>query len=266
MTRWKASAVHLSLSVAVLGLIAAILIWRWYPPGLFHMARADRLFYTIAGVDVTLGPLLTLIVYKQGKKYLKLDLSVIALLQIAAMAYGLHAIWQSRPVYLVAVVDRFALVFANEIDPKDLRAAPERFRSLPWLGPQTVAAPLPEDQAKRQDLMFQTLASGTDLEVLPQHYVPYGDAAEALLGRALSAAEFAKRLSPANAVKFTAAVEGLSRSDLSVLPISSSRGDATMILDATDGRPLKPVAVDPWPVFNVLMKDSSPSIREGKSR
>ena len=50
MTRWKASAIHLTLSVLVLCTIAAVLVWRWYPPGLFHMANADKLLLIIAGV------------------------------------------------------------------------------------------------------------------------------------------------------------------------------------------------------------------------
>ncbi|HEY1148924.1 MAG TPA: hypothetical protein VGF27_10135, partial [Pseudoduganella sp.] len=192
-----------------------------------------------------------------------LDLAVIALLQIAAMAFGLQAIWQSRPVYLVAVVDRFELVFANEIDAKDLRAAPERFRSLPWLGPRLVAAPLPEDPSKRQELMFETLGSGKDLEVLPQHYVPYRDASRALMEHALSAREFVARLAPTAARKFTAAIAGRPVSGLSVLPISSSRGDATMVLDAT-GSPQKPVAVDPWPVFNTVVTPGTPAVDGAK--
>ncbi|HEV8692756.1 MAG TPA: hypothetical protein VGQ93_01000, partial [Lysobacter sp.] len=97
MTRWKASAIHLYLSILVLCTIAAILVWRWYPPGLFHMAQADKLLMLIGGVDVVLGPLLTLIVYKQGKKSLKFDLTVIALMQVGALAFGLHTAWQSRP-------------------------------------------------------------------------------------------------------------------------------------------------------------------------
>jgi hypothetical protein len=106
MTRWKASAIHFTISLAVIGLTAAIIVWCWYPPELFGMAKAGILLGLLGGVDLVIGPLLTLLVYKQGKKLLKFDLTVIVLLQVAALAYGLQTVWHSRPVYIASTEDR----------------------------------------------------------------------------------------------------------------------------------------------------------------
>ena len=46
------------------------------------------LILLMIGVDVVIGPLLTLIVFDPKKKHLKFDLVVIAALQLAALAYG----------------------------------------------------------------------------------------------------------------------------------------------------------------------------------
>jgi hypothetical protein len=258
MSRWRASSIHLALSVAILGLVSTVLVWRWYPPSLFHTVNAGRLLATIAGTHLTLGPLLTLVVYKQGKKYLKFDLAIIALLQLAALVYGLHAVWLSRPVYLVAVVDRFELVFANELAPADLQNAPERYRTLPWAGTETISAPLPADRKRKEDLLFQTLETGRDIQLLPSYYMPYGPAARReLLSHSLSAREFASRLSAGQAAEFADSIGDMSEARLRVVPINSGRGSATMVLDAGTGEPLKPVAVDPWPVFNALSAPNS---------
>jgi hypothetical protein len=254
MTRWKASAIHLVLSILVLSTIAAILVWRWYPPGLFHMANADKLLLIIAGVDVVMGPLLTLIVYKQGKRSLKFDLAVIALLQLAALGYGLNAVWQSRPVYMVAMVDRFRLVFANELDPSDLRQASDRFKSLPWLTVETVAALAPDDPQERQRLLFMTLDTGKDLDRMPKYYAPFDAGAGELLEHSVPSEDFAARLTTDDASKFSAAVHDSRRTyaGMRVSPIISSRGNASMLIDADDGSPLKPVAVDPLPVLSAI--------------
>ncbi|WP_457095440.1 TfpX/TfpZ family type IV pilin accessory protein [Lysobacter sp. P5_B9] len=256
MTRWKASAIHLTLSVLVLCTIAAVLVWRWYPPGLFHMANADKLLLIIAGVDVVMGPLLTLIVYKQGKKRLKFDLTMIALLQLGAMGYGLHTVWQSRPVYMVAVIDRFTLVFANELEPEDLRAAEDRFRTLPWLNVETVAAVLPTDPTENHGFLVRSSQTGKDIDLLPKYYTPYAAVARGMLGHSAPAREFAAQLSGEEAKAFSSALQstGLDPARVRVAPISSSRGDASMLLDARDGRPLKPVDVDPWPVLSALKR------------
>jgi hypothetical protein len=249
MTRWKASAIHLALSVLVLATIGAILVWRWYPPGLFQMAHADKLLLIIAGVDVAMGPLLTLIVYKQGKKSLKFDLAVIALLQLAAMGYGLHTVWQSRPVYMVAVIDRFNLVFASDMDPADVQAATDEYRQLPWLTVRTVAAVLPEDPKLRTEFLKRSSETGYDIHLMPRYYAPYRKAVAQLLAHSATTDSFAARLAPDQAADFASAVAATGRDpgQLRVVPVSSTRGDATMLIDAQTGDPLKPVALDPWP-------------------
>jgi hypothetical protein len=256
MTRWKASAIHLSLSILILGVIATVLVWRWYPPGLFEMADADKLLVLIGGVDIVLGPLLTLIVYKQGKKSLKFDLSVIALMQVAALTYGLHTVWASRPVYLVAVVDRFQLVFANEIEEKDQKLA-EAYRDMPMLGAETVTAVIPQDSRGREQLIFSAVG-GTDVHLMPAYYAPYSMGARKLLDSAMPVDAFASGLSEGEAMELKQAAAGTGRGNdqLVVVPVSSLRGNVTMLLDARDGDPVRPVAVDPWPVFNAKGRTS----------
>lgn len=250
MTRWKASVIHFALSLLVLALIAAIVVWRWYPPGLFHMAKADQLLIIIASVDVVIGPLLTLIIYRHGKKGLKFDLVLIALVQVSALVYGLNTLWHSRPVFLVANGNRFNFVFANEIDPADLQRAPAQYRRLPWLGPQTVAAIPPSDSKARADALFSALA-GKDIDVMPAYYAPYRNGAAKLLGNSMPAIELASMLPPESSEVMGKAIKhsGLPVNRLRVIPINSTRGFAAMLLDATDGRPVAPVDVDPWPAF-----------------
>jgi hypothetical protein len=259
MTRWKASAIHLTLSVIVLCTVAAVLVWRWYPPGLFHMAHADKLLLIIAGVDVVMGPLLTLIVFKQGKKTLKFDLTVIALLQVAAMTYGLSTVWQSRPVYMVALADRFRLVFANELDPADLAQGAPQYRSLPWLTVETIGALVPKDPKERSDLLFMTLDTGKDLPRLPKYYAPFPAAASGLLSHAVAVQDFMGHLSAEDRRKLASAVgaSGRTAGGLRVVPISSSRGEATMLIDADTGTPSKPVEIDPWLVLSEIQRADS---------
>lgn len=250
MTRWKASAIHLSLSILVLCTIAAILIWRWYPPALFQTVKADKLFMIIAIVDVIVGPLLTLVVYKQRKKSLKFDLTVITLMQVAAMGYGLHTVWASRPVYLVASVDRFQLVFANELDPGDLEAAPPGYRQLPLMGVETIGTSVPKDGAERMSIVVSAM-SGKDIHLIPARYVSYESVARELLTRSIPAAELATLLPTADAATMNNSIQdsGKAATDLAAVPIDSVRGSATMLLDARTGAVLGPVAVDPWPAL-----------------
>ena len=121
MSRWKAAGIHLSISLAIGLLVGALLFGVWYPPPYFHAAGADELILLLVGIDIVLGPLMTLVIFRSGKRGLKFDLTVIGLVQAAALVYGLSIVLQSRPVFLVGAIDRFTLVSAGDIEDSDLQ-------------------------------------------------------------------------------------------------------------------------------------------------
>ena len=80
--RWQAFGGHLSFSL-LLGLaVFALFRWVWYPDALFELGGAGKLMALVVGIDVVLGPLLTLIVFNPRKRSLIWDLAVILALQI----------------------------------------------------------------------------------------------------------------------------------------------------------------------------------------
>jgi hypothetical protein len=247
MSRWKAAGIHFSISAVVALVVGAFLLGVWYPPPYFHAAGADELILLLVGVDVVLGPLLTLIVFKSGKRGLKLDLTLIGIAQSAALVFGLHVVLQSRPVFLVAAVDRFMLVSANELDPKDVaQASDPAYRSLSWTGPMTVGIVLPEGEERTQ-LMFQSIGGGKDVDKLPRYYVDYAKSAPGLLARAkavsaLKPADTAARETLARAIGKT----GETSDELVWVPVVARNGSVVMLLDRKNGTPLRAVAVDPW--------------------
>lgn len=185
MSRWKASGLHLLASFLIVGGIGITSFLMWFPYGLYRLAGLDRLLLIMFALDLTAGPLLTLVIYKAGKKGLRFDLTVIALCQLAFLSYGLHALWQSRPVFLVASDVRFNLVFANEIDAEQLKLAPRpEWRRLSWTGPQLVGVKAPSNEEQRQTLLLAYISSGVDLDRLPRYYVPYKDVSHELIENA----------------------------------------------------------------------------------
>ena len=180
MSRWKASAIHLLLSALIVGSIAVCVVTLWYPLSMLHVTAIDRLIGLIALVDLTVGPLLTLIIYKHGKRGLKLDLTLIGIVQVSLLAYGLYALAQNRPVFMVAAVDRFELVAAREIADEDLAKGKPPFDRLSWSGAVTVGVQMPTDNTELIDASL----SGRDVQVQPKYYVPFDQARAQLLERA----------------------------------------------------------------------------------
>jgi hypothetical protein len=173
LSRWQAAAIHLSISCVVACLVLVFIWLVFYPGFYFRLSGGFKLFFIIVGVDVVLGPLLTLAVYKAGKKGLKFDLCVIDTLQAMALAYGCHTMWIARPVYTAFVVDQFVVVSASEVVLESLEKAKPEYQKLPLFGPRFVATERPGSREERQTLLFSALFAGADIQNYPEYYVPY---------------------------------------------------------------------------------------------
>lgn len=237
--RWKAVGTHLLLSLLIIGMIATFAFSLWYPQGLWRIASLDRLLVVMLTIDVIAGPLLTAIIYRPGKPGLKFDLGVIALLQLAFLGYGLHTLWQARPIFLVATPDVLTVVFAAEVSDRDLAkgSRPEyRHRSL--RGPVLVGTRMPDDPQARSAIIKAFMAGGAGIERSPQHYVPFEDVSGALLQASKPVA--AVHGIPRDAILST----GLPATQLRYVPAASTRGSGIAILDARTGRPIETLALE----------------------
>jgi hypothetical protein len=243
MSRWKASGIHLSLSAAIAGAVLLFMLTVWYQWPLFEAAGGDHLIFILVGVDATLGPLITLIIFKTGKKGLKLDLTIIALLQFTALAYGIHTVYLARPVYLVFTFDRFDLVTAKDLDPEDLaKVTRAEFKSPPLGRPRYIAAELPRDSDKFK--ILGTALQGKDLQMYPQYYVRYEQKAQDALRSAKNIDILLKR-APERVQRYLNSA-GRSPESVKFLPLRAKQKDAAVLLDAASGMPLEIVLVDPW--------------------
>lgn len=115
-SRYAAALIHLGISLAVLACLFAVVFFLWYPSPFFAIAGAEEPALLLVAVDLVLGPLLTLIVYRIGKPELKFDLGVIVVVQLAALLYGASALWSVRPALLVFDAGKFQVVTWPELE------------------------------------------------------------------------------------------------------------------------------------------------------
>jgi hypothetical protein len=111
--RYQAFAVHMAISLVIFFILLVCITQYWYPGILFDTGNGWKAIGIIIGIDLILGPLLTLIVFNHNKSSLKFDLWVIALVQTAALIYGTWTIHQTRPIALAFINSSFSTIFAN---------------------------------------------------------------------------------------------------------------------------------------------------------
>ena len=247
LNRWKASALHLALSAAVAAVVVTLMVALWYPQHYFMAMGGATLILLLIGVDVVIGPLLTLIVFDPKKKSLRFDLAVIAALQIAALAYGVSVMFGSRPVYNVFVVDRFEVVAANAVDEASLEKAAPEFRSPPLAGPKVIAARQPEDPKRFADIAISALDGGPDLANLPDLYVPYAQFRRDAGKSAKPLSELVKRQSQdAAAIRAFVAASGRAEDSIGYLPMKARNQDMAVVVDIQSGDIVGILPVYPW--------------------
>ena len=229
---------HALVSLLVAGLSALFVFGLLYPPPTSAMLGVGSIFLLLLGVDVVCGPLLTLLLANPAKPRRErwLDFSLVGLVQLAALLYGLHSAWVARPVVLAFEVDRLVIASANEVQTETLSQAPAELQSLPWWGVLQVGT----RKAKDSNEFFESMnlgLGGISPAMRPHWWLPWDSAQAGIQERAKPVAELlARRPQAASVLQAAMAETGLPVQQLRYLPLTSSKTKDWVALLNTEGR------------------------------
>ncbi len=239
--RYRAFAIHLGLSALIVLTVLTLAVGLWYPGRFFAAEGGWTVLRILIFVDLILGPTLTLIVFRPGKKGLRLDLTIIALLQLAALSYGTSVIYSERPAFLVFNVDRFSILSRDDIATDQIPQA--ALQDAPThRGLSVIFAERPTDPEERDRLLWEVLEGGPDLEYRPDYYRPYQAHVDAVLERRVAIDDL-PRTEPIEA--FVARHNG-TIADYAYIPVLGRNKDMLMAVAKADGQPVGLIDIDPW--------------------
>ncbi|NJO12108.1 MAG: hypothetical protein HC872_00045 [Gammaproteobacteria bacterium] len=198
-------------------------------------------------MDVALGPLISLVIYSSRKprRELIIDYTLVGLVQIAALVYGVFTLSVARPVFVVAVPDRLEVVTAIEIEESDLAAANPAYRRLSWTGPKLAAVQMPTDPKEREEVMMAAVM-GKDVQMMPKYFRPYATGA-ADLDRISQPLDSLPRRDAAekDRVERAIAAADAPADMLRWVLVHHRFGFAVALIDAKTRRPVQYVMMDP---------------------
>jgi hypothetical protein len=243
----KAATTHFLVTVVVAALAAVLVFFVWYPWPFYEIVAGRELFWLVIGVDVVCGPLLTLVLWNPAKsaRELALDMSMIGLIQIAALAYGMSTVTDTRPVRLVFEVDRIRLVSASEVEPNRLAEAPEALRSLPWTGPVLVGIRPPKDNQEMLQSIDLSLA-GLEPSLRPGWWQTYAESVPEVLKAARPLADLrVGRPESTDRIDKAIRAAGRSEEELLWLPLTGGRSfDWIVLIHGATAQPLAYAPID----------------------
>ena len=233
---------HLAISFFSALIVVGVVFFIWYPSPLAKAIGMTHIFLMMLAIDVIIGPLLGLLVYKEGKKSLKMDLSIIILIQIIALGYGVYSIAQGRPVWLAYNVDRFELVRNNEILTEQIAQASPQYQQPSWLKPQFVGVEFAKDTQQRNDDMFAEVLGGISIAQRPERYVELTQAKNQIQQRALPLAELQQYNSKTEVEQTLAKYP---KAD-AWLPLKANAEDMVVLVNKESASIIKIVDLRPW--------------------
>lgn len=247
MTRKNAFLIHLGLSALVVGTVIVLVTIFWYPAPWMEVIGAKNVLRILITVDLIVGPCLTLMLYKPGKPGLIFDMCMIALVQIAALVYGVHTVFQERPYYVIFVKDRFEVLAYRDINAQDIKAA--ELQSKQWRQPIMAVAQMPTDEAERNRLIEETVFQGKpDIHARPEYWSPYTEnIAEVMAGSRPIDDLLQQRPELKNMLSAAANIADISKEYVFV-PVMGRKQVFSLVLEKSTGKPVQIVDIDPWEI------------------
>lgn len=172
MTRWKASLIHLGLSAVIYVALLYLIVFLWYPQPYFAADGGWDGVRLITGVDLILGPLLTLIVFKSGKPGLRRDLTLIGLVQTVALIWGAWLVYDQRIAMVTYADGTFYTLNNEQVLDAGSQATAVAMQSSST--PPYAFVRLPADARERQELRLRTLFSAKSVHQLGERYEVLG--------------------------------------------------------------------------------------------
>ena len=246
VNRFQAFAVHLTASATFVGLFLGFTFFVLYPAPLFQVEGAKLAIQIMLGVDIVLGPLLTLVVFKPGKPGLKFDMAVIIAIQLAAFIYGASVIISERPAIVSFAVDRFVVIAAAESGEMAMEKIDTEQVKLKVIGPTYVYAEMPENAAEH-GLVFGVHEGGADLERRPEFYRDFHTNIERNFPKAINLQERAEKSEEARVeIENYLESSGKSYDDIAAYPVAGKHHDMVLVVDKQSKSLAGFIDIYPW--------------------
>jgi hypothetical protein len=171
---FKAMTVHFGLSLLVAAIVALLVFTLWFPYPYRELAGGRELFILVMAVDIVCGPLLTFVLFSPTKprKELLTDISLVVVIQLLALCYGIWNVWMVRPIYLVQEADRLTIISRVNLDTQKLADLPENLKT-PWFGGPTKVSLRDATTLEAEKINADIKAGGNDRAERPDFYIPF---------------------------------------------------------------------------------------------
>lgn len=238
MSKLKAFLIHLGISGVIYVVLLSFILFYWYPHPYFGADGGWQGVRILTGVDLVLGPLLTLIVYKSGKPGLKIDLTLIGIFQIAALTWGMWIVYEQRTALVTFADGSFYSLTSEQIE--QIGDGARRIVQQTAKPPAYALVSLPPGKKERRQFTMRMAISGIPLFMLGHLYEPItASNLPDILSRSVDIEAYARDSADARAeLNDFLHRHGQNVAEFAFLPLKCRYQDITLVLRRSDGQVL----------------------------
>ncbi len=243
--KYKLASLNFAISLIIIFAFLGYSWLIWHPYSFSELTGFKKSAGVILLVNIFLGPLLILFIYKKNKKHLTFDLSVLATIQVLAFLAGAYSIYSKHPVYTVFTVDRFSLINPKLATPQ--HALNKEFNVSGFYKTKFAFAKMPSDRAVRNKLMMEVVFNGEpDIDSRAEYYQPINKHMNAVLRKSLNPdIIFANIQNKPKLHKFLNKYGG-HKKDYAYFPLQGGSRDVVLVLSKRSGETIDIIDSDPW--------------------
>lgn len=246
MHKSRAALIHLWPSLLVLVIIGGLIFFAWYPYPFLQFEESGRFALLLIVTAAFIGPAMTFLFYRKGKRGMTFDLVVIVLIQLAAIGWGVRTLHQSQPYFMVFTVERFDVFSIRDVDLGQI--SNPKFLDKPLAGPILLYATMPTNQKIFQQFLQEVMFEGKpDLQFRPEFWSLYADKRALVLDVSQPLADL-RNARPESVYRIDDLVKnnGGDITQLKYVPAMVKHEQFAAILDAHSGAVIDTLKIDPW--------------------
>lgn len=242
MSRLKAFSIHFAISFVIFLILLYFILVQWYPQPLFSTDGGWRVIRIIVGVDLVLGPLLTLIVFKSGKPGLKFDLAMIGLVQALALSWGVWTSYNERPAAVIYTLDFFTPVPYYQLKEHGMTAKELMQFGDSW--PIIIYSDVPKD--KLSEVLARSLREGKPLYLFTEYYKQFDkEQAPILKANSMNLEKYVEDKPELKKLYQHSLLTGTAKTNISYLAMHSREKWVTVVFDLDDMKIIDTIDIEP---------------------
>lgn len=229
----RAFSIHFLISLAIFAVLLYLILFHWYPGPWFAIDGGWPGVRIMVAVDLVLGPLLTFMVFNPAKsrREMGLDFSLIALIQIAALVWGVYLVHGQRPLAIVHWDGQFHSVDGKSAAFKN--QSPDVLGKFGERRPVIVFQEEPDSEEKKIEMVMAIFGSDQAEYEHPELYRPLAPHLTEVFAQLVDAGKL-RQQSPVATRKMDRllARHGLTQADLRLVAFDGRYEQATLVFKA----------------------------------